>query len=142
MSFSSFAHLPVHAPGSVLVPTMGALHDAHLSLIHLAATISSHVVVTIFVNPAQFAPNEDLAKYPRTLERDLDLIRTVQKETGVRIDVYHPAKEDFYRENEGILVTSDQLMDAKHTEQKLLLRCHHTNTYSKAQFVQPSSAAS
>ena len=52
------------------VPTMGALHDGHLSLIRLAKKHSDVVVVSIYVNPKQFAPNEDFASYPSTLEQD------------------------------------------------------------------------
>ncbi|OBZ70001.1 Pantothenate synthetase, partial [Choanephora cucurbitarum] len=54
------------------VPTMGALHQGHLALVSAAKQKCDHVALTIFVNPAQFAPTEDLATYPRTLQSDLD----------------------------------------------------------------------
>ncbi len=60
-----------------LVPTMGALHAGHLSLVEAARRHARRVVVTVFVNPAQFGPSEDFAKYPRTLPSDLERLESV-----------------------------------------------------------------
>ena len=74
-----------------LVPTMGYLHEWHLSLVRSAREDCSNVVLTIFVNPTQFGQNEDLAKYPRDLERDLNLIQPL----GVDL-VWAPTPEIMY----------------------------------------------
>lgn len=63
-----------------LVPTMGALHQGHLSLIRLAKKHSDFVVVSIFVNPTQFGPNEDYKKYPRDLKKDAVLCKTAESD--------------------------------------------------------------
>lgn len=73
------------------VPTMGYLHEGHQSLIAKAVEENDKVVVSIFVNPMQFGPNEDLASYPRDLEKDSNLCET----TGADL-IFHPEPEEMY----------------------------------------------
>jgi pantoate--beta-alanine ligase len=79
-----------------LVPTMGALHEGHLELVIKALEENDRVVVSIFVNPTQFDNPEDLEKYPRTLESDVALLKTVSKNN---IIVYAPTVDDIYEGN-------------------------------------------
>jgi pantoate--beta-alanine ligase len=73
------------------VPTMGALHEGHLSLVREAKRRGNRVVVSIFVNPTQFAPAEDFAAYPRNFDRDSNLLEV----EGIDV-LFHPAAEDIY----------------------------------------------
>ena len=74
-----------------LVPTMGALHAGHVALLDAARAVSESVVVTVFVNPLQFGPNEDLARYPRTLDADVAACEAAGADL-----VWAPAVPDVY----------------------------------------------
>jgi pantoate--beta-alanine ligase len=74
-----------------LIPTMGALHDGHLAHVRLAKRRASRVVVSIFVNPAQFAPNEDLGSYPRTWSADVAALRALEVDV-----IWSPDVETMY----------------------------------------------
>ena len=90
------------AAGEVVgvVPTMGALHDGHLSLVRAATADCERVIVTIFVNPMQFNNPEDLKKYPRSLEADAALVATV----GVDV-IFAPVAEEVYPDGFATTVT-------------------------------------
>ena len=78
-----------------LVPTMGALHEGHLSLIKASLYENAATIVSIFVNPTQFDKKEDLTNYPRTLEQDLKLLKTLKNDS---ISVYAPTVSDIYND--------------------------------------------
>jgi pantoate--beta-alanine ligase len=89
-----------------LVPTMGALHDGHLSLIREARRMCDVVVVSVFVNPAQFGPSEDFAHYPRDLTRDTAIL------TDYNVDyIFAPSAEEIYPKGFATYVTVDGLSD-------------------------------
>ena len=87
-----------------LVPTMGALHAGHLSLVRRARELSDRVVVSIFVNPVQFGPNEDFQRYPRSLDKDLDLLEENLVDT-----VYAPEVSEVYPPGYCTYVTVEEL---------------------------------
>nr|WP_321221102.1 pantoate--beta-alanine ligase [uncultured Psychroserpens sp.] len=78
------------------VPTMGALHQGHASLIIKGLSQNDYIAVSIFVNPTQFDNHEDLVNYPRTLDSDVELLKTISEE---KIIVYAPSVEDIYGDN-------------------------------------------
>ena len=84
-------------PGKTLgfVPTMGALHDGHMALVDAARKSCDQVIVSIFVNPLQFGPSEDFGKYPRSLEKDLQICQKF----GVDA-VFHPSIDIIYPQGE------------------------------------------
>ena len=87
-----------------LVPTMGSLHEGHLSLIDIAKDKSDKVIVSIFVNPTQFGPSEDYEKYPRELEEDIEKCR----KRGADI-VFNPSVDDMYPPGFSTFVTEEQI---------------------------------
>src|SRR5882724_9707543 len=88
------------------VPTMGALHEGHLSLVRVAKARCDVVAASIFVNPTQFGPNEDFSKYPRTFDRDRELL---EKE-GVDV-VFAPAVAVMYPAGAITYVTVESLSE-------------------------------
>ena len=87
-----------------LVPTMGALHEGHLSLVRRAREENDVVVVSIFVNPTQFGPNEDLDKYPRTFENDVALCGSLGTDA-----IFAPAPADVYPDGYATYIVQERL---------------------------------
>jgi pantoate--beta-alanine ligase len=93
--------------GSVgLVPTMGYLHEGHLSLVRHCRRENDNTVVSIFINPTQFGPTEDLARYPQDMPRDLGLL----EELGTRV-VFTPPAEDMYPADASTWVVVEKVTD-------------------------------
>ncbi|MCX6025429.1 MAG: pantoate--beta-alanine ligase [Chloroflexi bacterium] len=104
-SVADLRRVRAELPGPLgLVPTMGFLHEGHLSLVRRARADCASVAVSIFVNPTQFGPGEDLERYPRALERDLNLLRPI----GVDL-VWTPPPEEVYPSGYQTFVTVEQV---------------------------------
>lgn len=89
----AIAELRARGRTIALIPTMGALHAGHFSLVKIARTRADRVIVSIFVNPTQFAPNEDLSTYPRTWSADIAALRELKADV-----VWAPSVETMYPE--------------------------------------------
>jgi len=91
-----------------LVPTMGFLHEGHLSLVDRAAALADQVVVSVFVNPLQFGPSEDLAAYPRDEARDFSLL----EERGVSL-VFAPSSDEMYPGGDPVATVSPGALERR-----------------------------
>jgi pantoate--beta-alanine ligase len=119
------------------VPTMGALHKGHLSLINKAAKKNDIVIVSVFVNPTQFDNKDDLKKYPKTLEKDIELLKSVSCNI-----LFLPSVEEIYAEN---IVSENFNFDGLEHQMEGKFRTGHFNgvcTFVKTLFekVTPSKA--
>ena len=94
----------LHNKRVAVVPTMGYLHEGHLSLVRIAREHADAVVVTIFVNPTQFGPNEDFTTYPRDMERDVHLVTSAGADC-----MYAPEPAEMYPEGHQTTVRVDKL---------------------------------
>ena len=90
-----------------MVPTMGALHDGHLSLIHIASMQADRVIATLFVNPTQFGPNEDFDRYPRDEAADLSMFSA----NGVDV-VFAPPPDEIYPPGDATRVSVEGIGDS------------------------------
>jgi pantoate--beta-alanine ligase len=89
-----------------LVPTMGALHEGHLSLVRIACVYADRVVVSIFVNPTQFGPGEDFERYPRDLEGDVASLSTAGADV-----IFAPSTQEIYPEGDATRVEVERLSE-------------------------------
>ena len=127
-----------------LVPTMGALHTGHLSLVQAARAQCDAVVATIFVNPTQFGPNEDFSKYPRTFEADCELLR------AENVDIlFAPEAAEIYPEGATTFVSVEGIENRLDGETRpghfrgvatVVAKLFHIATPSKAFFGQKDAA--
>jgi pantoate--beta-alanine ligase len=103
---AAIAALRAQSKSIGLVPTMGALHEGHLSLVRAARAACGTVVATIFVNPTQFGPNEDFSKYPRTFDADCEMLRAENVDL-----LFAPQPEEMYLPGASTIVAVEPIGD-------------------------------
>lgn len=104
-SLTEFNTFRENLTGSIgLVPTMGALHDGHLSLVKKSNQVCDNTIVSIFINPTQFSPNEDLDTYPKTIKGDIELLKTLN--VGA---IFLPTNEDIYPNGYSTFINEESL---------------------------------
>ena len=104
----------MHLSPTGFIPTMGALHDGHISLVNTAVSSCPIVVVSIFVNPAQFNNKEDFKNYPRTIDKDLDLLGKVMRENDI---IFIPGVHEIYPKEDNRIFrfgNLDKVMEGLH----------------------------
>ena len=123
------------------VPTMGALHDGHLSLINQSIKQTDVTIVSIFLNKLQFGPKEDFEKYPKNLQNDLDCLSRLRKDNSKKLIVFIPAETEMYHDNFSTTVIESKISKKLEGKSRPDFFCGVTTIVSKLfNLVKPSRA--